>query len=141
MKTAPRAECRCPALPLFPLCARRAFVWGCWHVQSPRRREQRQVSSKLADKLGGSWTACAAPCPLLGQERVLCGSFLQPGAAGGQALGARGFWGLSVGVQQTTRGTSKGKHQHPLRPGFSRPFSALGWSEAGKPGAGRPLFL
>lgn len=30
---------------LFPLCARRAFVWGCWHVQSPRRREQRQVIS------------------------------------------------------------------------------------------------
>lgn len=40
-KTAPQglnAAAQCSLL--FPLCARRAFVWGCWHVQSPRRREQ-----------------------------------------------------------------------------------------------------
>lgn len=46
---------------LFPLCARRAFVWGCWHVQSPRRRNSSGSAAALPDELGGSRTALHIP--------------------------------------------------------------------------------
>lgn len=102
-KTAPQglnAAAQCSLL--FPLCARRAFVWGCWHVQSPRRREQASQQQHVQR----SGTALhipeqAAQCPLLWRPPCVTGPALHPGdghegGVGRHTLGTRGFSAVLV---------------------------------------------